>query len=93
MELSDGTRTVQIHHITNEHATGMLVAYIPGERIIFVSDLYSPGRPVTESNTNALAFYRGVTAAGLNVSQVVGGHGGIGPYRALSRVMANVDRD
>jgi len=93
MELSDGTRTVQLHHIANEHATGMLVAYLPNERIIFVSDLYSPGRPVTESNANALAFYQGVTAAGLNVSQVVGGHGGIGPYRALSRVMANVDRD
>ncbi len=90
MELTDGTRTVQIHHVENEHATGMLIAYVADARTAFVSDLYSPGGPVNADNANALAFYRGVTSAGLDVNQVVGGHGGVGPYRDLARVMATV---
>ena len=91
MELTDGTRTVQIHHVENEHATGMVIAYVADARIAFVSDLYSPGGPVNADNANALAFYRGVMAAGLDVNQVVGGHGGVGPFRDLARVMATVE--
>ena len=91
MELTDGTRTVQIHLIENEHATGMVIAYVSDARIAFVSDLYSPGGTVDAGNANALAFYRGVRAAGLDVNQVVGGHGGVGPFRDLARVMATVE--
>ncbi len=91
MELTDGTRTVQFHHVENEHATGMLIAFVADAGTAFVSDLYSPGGPVTADNANALAFYRGVTAAGLDVNQVVGGHGGVGPYRDLARVMATAE--
>jgi glyoxylase-like metal-dependent hydrolase (beta-lactamase superfamily II) len=89
-EYTDGRRVVQVHTIPNAaHAQGMLAAYLPNERIIFVSDLYSPapGGKVDPSNANARAFYDAVRALGLNVDRVVGGHGVIGLFRDLAAAM------
>ncbi|MBI2186418.1 MAG: MBL fold metallo-hydrolase [Acidobacteria bacterium] len=89
-EYTDGSRVVQVHTIPNgAHAQGMLAAYLPTERIIFVSDLYSPapGGKVDPSNANARAFYAAVRALGLNVDRVVGGHGVVGLFRDLAAVM------
>jgi glyoxylase-like metal-dependent hydrolase (beta-lactamase superfamily II) len=91
VEFTDGTRTVQVIHVENEHAASMVIAYLPNENIAFVSDLYSPGRAVQPENENALAFYRAVLAANLDVEQVVGGHGDVGPFRDLATVMAEVE--
>ena len=88
MELTDGTRTVQLHHVPNEHAGGMLIAYLPNERVAFVADLYSPGGTPNPEDANTQAFYDAVEAAGLDIDQVVGGHGGVGPYATLARAMA-----
>jgi glyoxylase-like metal-dependent hydrolase (beta-lactamase superfamily II) len=89
-ELTDGARTIQLRLVPNEHATGMVIAYLPEERIAFVSDLYSPPAPVAADNANARAFYQAVAEANLQVDQVLGGHGtGPGPFRALETVMAS----
>jgi len=79
LDLTDGTRTVQIRHEPNEHAEGMVIAYLPNERLAFVSDLYSPPAPIAETNANAMAFYAAVMDAGLELDQVIGGHGAVGP--------------
>ena len=79
MELTDGTRTVQVLHLPNDHAAGMVIAYLPNEEIVFVSDLYSPPGPIESDDANAMAFYDAITEAGLSVRQVVGGHGTVGP--------------
>jgi len=45
---SDGTRTVEIYHIAPApHSNGLLVAYIPKERVLFQGDfsLPNPGQP------------------------------------------------
>lgn len=89
-EYTDGRRVVQVHPIPNPHADGMLAAYLPAERIIFVSDIYSPapGGKVDPSNANARAFYAAVTKLGLDVDRVVAGHGVVGLFRDLAAVMA-----
>jgi glyoxylase-like metal-dependent hydrolase (beta-lactamase superfamily II) len=89
MEITDGTRMLQIVHVPNNHAEGMVMAYLPQEQIAFVSDLYSPPNPVDADNANARAFYDAVVDAGLDVNTVVGGHGTTGPFQALARVMSN----
>ena len=90
MDLSDGTRTVQVLHVPNEHATGMLMAYLPNERIAFVSDLYSPPAAPQADDANARAFYDAVVNAGLDVDRVVGGHGGpAGSFEVLTGVFGN----
>ena len=44
MVLRDETRTIELHHIKNlEHSDGMLVAYLPKERILFTADFNVPG--------------------------------------------------
>src|SRR5437879_13732526 len=36
--LTDGERTIELREISNPHSTGMLVAYLPMEKVLFVSD-------------------------------------------------------
>jgi glyoxylase-like metal-dependent hydrolase (beta-lactamase superfamily II) len=46
--LADATRSLELHHIQRlEHSDGMLVAYLPNERIVFTADfeLPEPGQP------------------------------------------------
>jgi glyoxylase-like metal-dependent hydrolase (beta-lactamase superfamily II) len=52
MVLRDETRTVELHHIEKlEHSDGMIVAYLPKERILFTADFNvpRPGQPVSPS--------------------------------------------
>ena len=90
INLTDGTRIVQVLDVPNAHATGMLMAYLPNERIAFVSDLYSPPAAPQADNANARAFYDAVVNAGLDVDRVVGGHGGpAGSFDVLADVFGN----
>ena len=48
---SDGTRTVEMHHIaTAPHSNGLLIAYIPKEKIVFQGDFSLPaaGQPAND---------------------------------------------
>src|SRR5262249_3439589 len=62
--LTDGERTIELREIPNPHSAGMLAAYLPQEKILFVSDLFTPGTPVDASNVNgienAAALYKAV---------------------------------
>jgi glyoxylase-like metal-dependent hydrolase (beta-lactamase superfamily II) len=47
--LKDDTRTIELHHVKDlEHSDGMLIAYLPKERILFTGDFNVPaaGQPV-----------------------------------------------
>ena len=87
-ELTDGERTIQLLSIPNGHASGMLAAYLPKEKLIFVSDLYTPGAPAEVGDGNAVAFNAAIEKAKLTVDRVVGGHGGVGPYKDLAKIGA-----
>lgn len=86
-EISDGTRSVELHPVENPHSDDMLVAYVPEESLLFVSDLHSPGAPVSPDNENQVALYEGVVEAGLQVERVVGGHGGVAPFAELEEAL------
>lgn len=86
-EYTDGNRVVQVYAIPNLHAQGMLVAYLPKERIIFNSDLVTPGTPIDPTNANARAFHAVVKELGLKVDRIVAGHGTVGSFRDLATVM------
>jgi glyoxylase-like metal-dependent hydrolase (beta-lactamase superfamily II) len=52
MVIKDDTRTLELHHVANlEHSDGMLVVYLPKERILFSADFNVPaaGQPVSPS--------------------------------------------
>jgi|GEM_PF-724188 len=89
--ISDGMRTVELRQIPNAHSEGLLIAYLPKERIAFVSDLYSPGNPIApgDPSANALAFYDALVRDNLAVDRIVGGHGGVGSFRDLARFVSD----
>jgi len=41
--LTDGTHTIELYHVPNAHNEGMLIAYLPKEKIVVEADLYTPG--------------------------------------------------
>ncbi len=44
--LTDGERTVEIHHLAgNPHADGLLLVYLPRERLLIQADAFTPGPP------------------------------------------------
>jgi len=52
MVLGDTTRSVELHHVMKlEHSDGMLIAYLPKEKILFTADFNvpGPGQPVSPS--------------------------------------------
>lgn len=75
---TDEGRKVEVHKVASSHSEDMLVVYLPNERILFNTDLFSPGDvpPLPPpSSTWARDLYDEVTRLGLDVAQIAGGHG------------------
>jgi len=49
-------RSVEFHVVECDHSREMLLAYVPHEKLLYVSDLYSPGIPPTRGPIGALAM-------------------------------------
>ena len=50
--LGNGSRRIELHHLVNvEHSDGMLVAYLPKEKILFAGDIDvpEPGEPPSQA--------------------------------------------
>jgi len=78
-EISDGDQVLRLYEVTTiPHVNPKVLAYVEGDGIVFQSDWFFGGpRP------DAIALYEAVTALGLEVSQVVGDHGGVIPGEVL----------
>ncbi|HSN99194.1 MAG TPA: MBL fold metallo-hydrolase [Candidatus Nanopelagicales bacterium] len=73
--IEDSMRPVLAYQIENEHAADMLIAYLPVEKIVFVSDIYSPGIGVVDQAGPA-ALHKAITQTHqLDVALLAGGHG------------------
>ncbi|WP_438033612.1 hypothetical protein [Sorangium sp. So ce204] len=66
-------REVELHVIETEHAQGMVVVYLPAEKLLFNADLFSPGGPINEKSAGEL--YDAITRLKLDVERIVGAHG------------------
>jgi hypothetical protein len=75
--LSDGTRNMNIYYVQPlEHVEGMLMAYLPKEKIVIEADLFDthespPAGPTAANRT----FYNQVQRLKLDVSTIVPIHG------------------
>ncbi len=72
--LTDGNRVVEVYPLENSHAEGMLVVHLPKEKLLFVTDLFSPGAP-RQMPLWSRQLLEGVQKNGLQVERIVGGHG------------------
>jgi glyoxylase-like metal-dependent hydrolase (beta-lactamase superfamily II) len=89
--LTDGTRTLELHHnLNSNHNAGMLFGYLPKEKILFVADEYSPGRlvngalvPVAKGFANNL--YLNLDRLDLDIETIAPAHGAAVPFTEMLR--------
>jgi glyoxylase-like metal-dependent hydrolase (beta-lactamase superfamily II) len=90
--LSDGKQTLELHAITgNPHVEPKVIAYVPGARALFQSDLWFPGLGAP-AGPEAVHLLQSIEALKLPVATHVGGHGGVGPHAELIKAVAAVKR-
>jgi glyoxylase-like metal-dependent hydrolase (beta-lactamase superfamily II) len=92
--IADGTRIIELYHVEGlNHATDMLVAYLPQSKILVNADLYSPppqGGNLQTVNENAVALFNNVKRLKLDVAQHVPIHGNPGPQADFDRIVGPV---
>jgi len=99
--LQDATRTLELYVMKGlQHADGMLVAYLPKEKILLQGDLYgapNPNAPAPPPNAppnlNTVAFVDNMQRLGLSPDQIVSVHAP-NPDRQILRqeVLASIGR-
>jgi glyoxylase-like metal-dependent hydrolase (beta-lactamase superfamily II) len=74
--IADGTYPIEVYPIANSHAEDMVIVYVGGAGVVFVSDLYSPNPAAESAGAGGELLNNRITELGLAVSTIVGGHGG-----------------
>jgi glyoxylase-like metal-dependent hydrolase (beta-lactamase superfamily II) len=92
--LSDGTRTVELHHIAgNAHDDGLLMAYLPRERLLVEADAFTPRPPNAPPPASPLNFtvnlVENLKRLGLGVDRLLPLHGRIVPVADLQRAVGH----
>src|SRR5688572_13432941 len=55
--LTDGTRTIELHHIKDHpHNQGIVMAYLPKERILVEADVFNPPAAGATLPANRIAY-------------------------------------
>lgn len=87
----DENRVVIVYPIETVHVDGMLIVYLPEERLLFVADLFTPGavRQVAEWSRDLL---NAIERYDLAVDSIVGSRGGVGTLDELRRVVRDNKR-
>lgn len=91
--LTDGTRTVEIHQIAgNFHHDGMLMVYLPKERLMSQADAYTPAPPntppLTPPNPFSVNLAENVKRLTLDIDRLLPLHGRMVPYDELTRAVS-----
>jgi glyoxylase-like metal-dependent hydrolase (beta-lactamase superfamily II) len=89
--LSDGSRTMDVHHVQGlSHVEGMLMAYLPKEKILIEADMYSPpaqGAPPAPPTAAAKTLLNNVRRLKLDVSTIAPIHGRVIPWSDFLKMM------
>jgi len=84
---TDGTRTVELYHIfPAPHSNGLIIAYIPKEKIIFQGDFsVNPGEP---ANDHVRALVPVITKLNLDYDRYINVHASAAPQHKSDVVQA-----
>jgi glyoxylase-like metal-dependent hydrolase (beta-lactamase superfamily II) len=86
--IEEGGQSLELHTFTGSpHVEPLVVAYVPKGRALFQSDIWFPGTGGTGTPESA-HLLDSIKKANLRVDQMVGGHGGVGPFAELTRAIA-----
>lgn len=80
-EVADGEQTLELYEVTGiPHVSPKVLAFVPDGGVLFQSDLFFGA-----ASPDAEALYQAVQDLGLDVQQIVGGHGGVFPFSVLEQ--------
>lgn len=89
--ISDATRTIELHTLRDHgHVDGMLIGYLPKEKILFVADAFSPRSPTPITKAPAqlhpatVNLMDNVKRLGLNIDTVLPMHGRVATMSELT---------
>ena len=87
--LTDGTRIMNIYYVQPlQHVEGMLMAYLPRERLLIEADLVDTDRPLPAAPTADMrSFYNETRMLKLDVSRIVPIHGKPIPWSDFMKVI------
>ena len=86
--MTDGTRRLELHHVRgNLHDPGMLMVYLPAEKMLIQADAFNPrppdAKPLPSPSPFTINLLENVRRLKLDVAQIGQIHGGIDPVAAL----------
>jgi glyoxylase-like metal-dependent hydrolase (beta-lactamase superfamily II) len=85
--LTDGTRNMNIYYVQPlQHVEGMLMAYLPKEKMVIEADLFDTQVPPAAATAANRSFYNQVQRLKLDVSTIVPIHGKPVPWTDLSKL-------
>jgi glyoxylase-like metal-dependent hydrolase (beta-lactamase superfamily II) len=90
--LADDTRTVELYVIQgNVHSDGLIMAYLPKEKLLVEADAYTPTPPnapvPTQANPFSVNLYDNIERLKLSVDQILPLHGRIVPLNELAKAI------
>src|SRR5262249_21692863 len=94
--LTDGARTVEIRHIAgNLHHDGLIMVYLPKEKVLIEADAYTPLPPnatppsAADANPYSVNLVDNLKKQNLDVEQVLPLHGRIVPIAELHKAVGH----
>jgi len=92
--LTDGTRTVELLHLAgNTHHSGLVMAYLPKEKLLVEGDAFTPAPantpPPPAANPFSVNLAENIKRLNLAVDQVLPLHGRIVPIAELHRAIGH----
>ncbi len=90
--MSDSARSVEFHHVQdNPHNTGIIMAWLPKEKLLVEVDVYTPLPPnatlPANPNPNMVNLYENIQRLNLDVNRIVPLHGRIVELAELKRTI------
>jgi glyoxylase-like metal-dependent hydrolase (beta-lactamase superfamily II) len=90
--LADDTRTIEFYHIQgNAHHDGLLMVYLPKEKLLIEGDAYTPVAPnapqPAQPNPFSVNLYENIERLKLAVEQILPVHGRIVPLTELQKAI------
>lgn len=94
--ITDGSRILELFYVqSNPHSEGMLMAYLPAERILIEADLFTPSPPnaarPAQASAAEIALYENVAAYGLNPSMIAPLHGRTVPWSEFLGIVGETE--
>ncbi len=85
--IKDEGGEIRLHGVENPHVDGMLIGHVVKQNVVWVTDIFSPGRDTAKS-PGAVAFAAALAKAGIKGATLAGGHGSSGKQSDLETIVA-----